>query len=87
MKMLGTKVISSKEAKQLHGYDGPEWKEAVITMKCGGTYCRFKKGERVLVRYWRGWSVQRRTWRGSMVPLAQVCAGVPRKCFTITKKK
>lgn len=60
---------------------------ATVAKDCGGKFAKFKKGERVRVWFNGGssYTIERVKWKGSTVPLAHSCYGIPRSCITIDK--
>jgi hypothetical protein len=62
----------------------PGWLLATVNEACGGTFCKFRAGERV--KAWPNgltkplrYTVERLTWLGSTVPLANSCVDIPKR--------
>lgn len=56
----------------------PTARLAIVKRAVGGKFARFRKGERVIaVRSNRSYAIERVRWRGSIVPIANICHGIP----------
>ncbi len=72
--------ISHEEAARPHRLQNA--REAIVIEPVKGEYCRFRKGESVYARRVKGagfYLIDRKRWRGALVPLANQLYGVIRK--------
>lgn len=75
-----------REAQEMHGLKN--WRYAWLRNQVRGGFTKFRKGTKVRAKWnklSRTYTIERDTWRGSMVPLANMLAGIPRSVIILAK--